>query len=299
MWRTVFVTKGEQISVRDGSLAVKGEDENLIPVEDIYSVIIESIQTSVTVKAINALTESGAAIVTCDDKHMPCSLTLPLNTHYRSYSVLKAQIEMPEELKAALWKKIIRAKIINQAKVLAFSFRNISVRDKLFEFADEVTDGDVTNREGLAAKMFFRELYGSEFIRMADDAINSALNYGYAILRSAVSKSLVSYGFNCALGIHHIGEFNPYNLSDDLMEPFRPLVDYWTDINHLDLLDSLTLENKRGLINLLNRDVLFDKKKTKVRYAIDLMAKSLASCIEKGGDEYLLLPEIIRIESED
>lgn len=294
MWRTVFVTKGGRLSTKDNHLIVKSqEQENIIPLEDIYSVIIESAETEFTTKAVNALTQAGIQIVICNDKHMPCSLTLPLNSHYRAYSVLHKQINLPQSLKAALWKQIVIGKIQNQEKVLKLSRASKTVREKLIQFSSEVIEDDSTNREGLAAKMFFRALYGSSFIRMADDAINAALNYGYAILRSAVSKSLVGYGFNCALGIHHIGEYNPYNLSDDFMEPFRPLVDYWVDLNHLDLLDELTVSNKIGLIGIINQSVICNNKKMKVRNAINIMIKSFVSCIENGVSDELLLPEII------
>lgn len=294
MWRTLLVTNGSRLSTRDKRLIVKAEEQEFyVPLEDIYAVVVESLQTEITASTIIALVTAGAHIVICDEKHLPCSLTLPLNTHFHASNVLKQQIELPRQIKAALWKEIVKAKIRNQEKVLRFTGRSKTVRDKLLQYAQEVEDDDVSNREGLSAKMFFRELYGSEFVRKADNAINSALNYGYAILRSAVSKSLVSYGFNCALGIHHMGEFNAYNLSDDFMEPFRPIVDYWVDANHTDLCEDLTMNNKLGLINLLNQCALCGGKKVKIRYAISLLVKSFVSCIENSVADGLLLPEII------
>ena len=298
MWRTVFITAGEKVSLKDNFLAVETEQENLIPIEDIYAVVAESAQTLITVKAINALTQAGAHIVLCDDKHLPCSLTLPLNNHYRAFAVLKKQLAIPDALKDALWQTVIKAKILNQQKVLAYAHRSENVRERMRGFADEVAAGDPTNREGLAAKMFFRELYGCDFIRMADDSINSALNYGYAILRSAVSKSLTAYGYNCAFGIHHIGEYNPYNLSDDFMEPFRPLVDCWTDLNHNDLMGELTRSNKTGLIGLLNATVRSGGKRVKTRNAIDLMIKSFTTCLNDGVADALVLPEVLPLENE-
>ncbi len=294
MWRTVLITKGGRISTRDNQLIIKTHEyENVIPLEDIYSIVIESLRTEFTANAVNALTTAGVHIIICNDKHLPNSLALPLNTHYRAYNVLKKQIELPKEIKSVLWKEIIKSKIINQKRVLQFTGKSKNVMNKLMQFSQEVLNDDTSNREGLSAKMFFRELYGSEFVRMADDSINSALNYGYAILRSAVSKSLVAYGFNCALGIHHINEYNAFNLSDDFMEPYRPIVDFWVDTNRTDLCGNLTMDNKLGLINLINQCVLCDGKRVKVRYSIDLLVKSLVSCIENGVADGLLLPEII------
>lgn len=114
------------------------------------------------------------------------------------------------------------------------------VCERMQQLAQEVLSGDTGNREGIAAKMFFRNFYGCDFIRFENDIINIALNYGYAVIRSSVARSLCAYGYNCALGIHHINEANPFNLADDLMEPLRPLADIWVWQNNEDLVDTLT-----------------------------------------------------------
>lgn len=232
MWRTLIITQGEKISVKDNWLIVETpESSNKIPVSDLYSIVVDNRQTYLTVAAITRLTNEGVHIIYCDEKHNPVSVIMPLNTHYRPLNVLKKQLALSQGFKDVMWQEIIKAKIENQAEVLKLQNCSMDVYRHLHKFIKEVTVGDKTNREGLSAKMFFRALYGSEFVRMADDVINAALNYGYAIIRSAVSKTLVAYGYNCVLGIHHISETNPFNLAEDLMEPLRPIVDLWVDNN--------------------------------------------------------------------
>ena len=141
--------------------------------------------------------------------------------------------------------------------------------------------------------MFFRNLYGTNFIRFSDDDTNAILNYGYAIIRSGVAKSLVAHGFNCVIGVHHISETNEFNLADDFMEPLRPLVDEWIAKNPDSLSEGLTKFVKNELVGLVNSEVLFDGKKMKVRYAIDSMVKSFVTALETQNPNRLVLPEIL------
>lgn len=159
---------------------------------------------------------------------------------------------------------------------------------------DEVEDGDIGNREGIGAKWYFRSLFGSSFLRYSDDGINKALNYGYSIIRSAVTKTLTAYGYNSVLGIHHINESNPFNLADDLMEPLRPLVDIWVDQNHEELLIDLTKQQRKELINLVNHTMLCDGKKMRVRNAIDKYISSFTSAIEAGNVGKIHFPILVR-----
>lgn len=298
MWRTVIISQGEKLGLRNNRLVVNGDKEVEIPIEDLYSVLIDNQQTFITVGVMTAMTDAGVHVILCNEKHIPVTLILPLNTHYRAYNVLKKQLALEDEFKKIIWQKIIQAKIVNQAQVLKIAGCSKGVIDHLLKYREEVTLGDLRNREGLAAKMFFRELYGSEFIRLEDDVINYALNYGYAIIRSAVSKTLTAYGYNCALGIHHIGDYNPYNLADDMMEPLRPIVDLWVDKNRDDLLDELTRKNRLELIGLVNCYVMCDNKKTRLRYAVDKYTNSFTTCLDKRDPDKLKIPVIIGLEKD-
>lgn len=293
MWRSLIINTAERVTLKGNWLIVETEAvEERIPVEELYSVVIDNPLTTLSVGAINALTENNVHILYCGEKHLPESIVLPYNTHYSPLTVVKKQLEWDEAFCNKMWEKIVKAKIRNQAAVLKMCDRSKNVTAMLLKFADEVEPGDPANREGLAAKMFFRELYGSDFIRMYDDVINSALNYGYAIIRSSVAKTLCAYGFNPVIGIHHISGQNPFNLADDLMEPIRPLVDMWVDINHNDLIDTLTRDNRKKLVNLVNEVMEFDNKNMKVRNAIDKYISNFTGCVNAKSTEKFCIPQI-------
>ena len=297
MFRTVTVYRGERISARQGWMVVTSEDgEQKLPIEDLYSVIVDNQQTVLTAASITQLTASGAHILICNEKHLPCTLILPHNTHYHPLTVIRSQIALPQDIQNRLWDRIIRAKIENQALALKYCRGDGKIVARLRELAQEVADGDAGNREGIAAKLFFRAMYGAEFIRMQDDAVNAALNYGYTVLRSAVAKTLTAYGYNCVLGIHHINESNSFNLADDMMEPLRPLVDLWVCENSEDLVDTLSKQQRNELAALVNGIVLWNAKRMRVRNAIDKYVSSLTTAIRRLKPEECIIPVIVRQE---
>ncbi|MEG2203169.1 MAG: type II CRISPR-associated endonuclease Cas1 [Christensenellaceae bacterium] len=292
MWRTVVVNDSDRISIQNNWLLIEGEQVARVPLDELYSIVVDNPKTLLSVGAINAMTQQGVHIIYCNEKHLPVSVILPHNMHYRPLNVLKKQLSLKKQFKDEIWQKITCAKIENQSQVLKMCGCKRETVERLLEYSKDVRIGDVTNREGLAAKMFFREMFGSNFIRMNDDGINSALNYGYAIIRSAFAKTLASYGYNSVIGLHHISETNAFNLADDLMEPLRPIVDLWIDENNDDLDKELTRDNRRKLVNLINETVRIDNKMTKVRYAIDKYVSSLSTAIEKSSVNALKLPYI-------
>jgi CRISPR-associated protein Cas1 len=302
MWKTVIVDKGERITLDSGWLVVSvAEREAKLPIEDVYSVVVDNKAAVLSVSVINALTASGAHIIVCDDKHFPASVILPNNTHYRPVTVLNNQLSISTELKSALWQRIVKSKIENQYRVLKLCGVKAEKQQSVFELIEKVQPGDPRNYEAVAARRYFPALFGAAFRRSDEDVANYALNYGYAILRSAMAKALCGYGFNCALGIHHMGETNAFNLADDLMEPFRPIVDLWTDESMDMLYNELTAQNRRELIDLVNRVVVIDGKRMRIRYAIDRCAASLATAITRNDPNALLLPQIVPLsfEAED
>lgn len=257
-------------------MVVSSDDgEQKLPIEDLYCIVVDNQQTVLTTAALTQLTASGAHILLCNEKHLPATVILPQNIHYHPLTVIRRQIALPEDVRDALWDKIINAKITNQALVLKYC-------------------GGEGNREGIAARMFFRGLYGIEFVRMYDDAINAALNYGYTVIRSAVAKTLAAYGYNCVLGLHHINESNAFNLADDIMEPLRPLVDLWVSDHHEELVDELTKQQRNELAALVNAVVLWDGKRMRVRNAIDKYVSSLTTAITQLSPKQLKIPTVIR-----
>ncbi len=294
MWRTIIVTSGERLNIKDNWLIVSnGDKENRIPVGDIYSVVIENRAAMLSVSVLTTLTQAGAHIIFCDEKHLPVTSAFSLNTHYRPFNVIKKQIEMPCELKDLLWQKIVKSKIFNQYLCLKYRGVDKNRSNEIYELSKKVKSGDTTNREAVAARKYFTYLFGVTFRRSDEDVTNAALNYGYAIIRSCVAKTLAGFGFNGTVGIHHINEANPFNLADDIMEPLRPVVDMWTDENCEMLFETLTYQNRRDLIDLPNQIILQNEKRMKIRYAIEMYVKSLASAVNKNDAELLEVPRLI------
>lgn len=297
MWRTVIVTAGEKLNIKNNWLVVtSSKGENRVPVDDIYSLVIENRAAMLSVSVITTLTQAGADIIFCDESHLPVTSALSLNNHYRPLNVIKKQINMDDTFRGLLWQKIVKAKIENQYLCLKYCNVVNEKSQELLDIIPKVKQGDISNREAVAAKKYFASLFGSTFRRADDDITNSALNYGYAIIRSAVAKTLAAYGFNGALGIHHINETNPFNLADDIMEPLRPVVDMWTDNNCDNLFGSLTYENRVDLIDLPNQVILINNKKYRIRYAIDMYVKSLVTAIESNNTELLSIPKLVKFE---
>ncbi len=298
MWRTVFISSGQKMRLENKHLIVEGLDKSIsVPIDDLYSVVLENPKMSLSAYLIDALSSNNIHVVLCNDKHMPSSIILPLNNHYRILNVLRKQMALNKDFKDNLWKKVIRSKINNQALVLRLLTVDEKVVNHLDKYAEEIQDGDISNREGLAAKMFFRSIYGANFIRFADGTINDALNYGYAIIRSAITRTLVSYGFNCVLGIHHVGETNPFNLTDDLMEPFRPLIDYWVVLHNDELVESLSRNNRAELVGIVNKNIMIDNKRSRIRYAIDRYIRSFVTAIEQDNTERMIFPIVVSWET--
>ncbi|MCQ2531085.1 MAG: type II CRISPR-associated endonuclease Cas1 [Saccharofermentans sp.] len=295
MWRSVIVYNGEKISVESESLVISMENgiTKKIPLEDLYCVVIDNRMLTITVPAMTAFAKYKVHVVFTDEHHLPVAMSYPINNNYRSYGILKKQLSMTRDFKGEIWKLITTAKIYNQATTLENVWCDREIVSKMKKYASEVEPDDLGCREAIAAKLFFRNMYGSSFVRFEDDAINIVLNYGYAIIRSAVAKSLVAHGFNCVMGVHHISETNEFNLADDFMEPLRPMVDHWVEANMDFIEEGLSKTVKNELVNLVNQEMLFDGKKMKVRYAIDSMIKTFVSAVENGVPEKLVLPEVI------
>ena len=294
MWRTVIISSGERLNIKDNWLIVYSQKgETKVPVDDLYSVVIENRSAMLSVSVLTTLTQAGTHIIFCDANHLPTTISLPLNNHYRPYSVVKKQIEMSQVFRDCLWQKIVVQKIKNQSLCLKYVGVETKRYKEIEDISLKVKVGDITNREAVAAKKYFPYLFGVTFRRSDDDITNSALNYGYAIIRSSVAKTLASYGFNGAIGLHHISETNPFNLADDIMEPLRPIVDMWVDQECENLFETLTYHNRRDLIDLPNQIICMNNKKMKIRYAIYIYVKSLVSAINKNKVELLEIPMLI------
>lgn len=292
-FRSVIISNPANLSLKNNNLIITNEDEFQIPVEDISVLLIESPAVKITARLISKLSEYSVATIICDDKHLPSSIVLPLNLHYKTFKVLKDQLSQSAAFTKRIWQSIIKQKLKNQGLCLEIA-KNDGYKF-LYKLSQDVESGDKGNREAIGAKYYFKSLFGEKFNRNDVNGINSALNYGYTIIRSAVARSLVMYGFNTSLGVFHCNELNSYNLADDFMEPFRPIVDLWVYKN-INMDDDLTKENRIALVDLINYDCIIEGKNHSILNAIDKMVASYTTACNKKDYRLIKLPEIKDIE---
>ncbi len=259
--RTLVFSCPMNLKLRSRQLVLTYKDdpdnEHTVPIEDIAVVVLENQRTSISIPLLNALVADNVQVIFCNDHMLPHSMLLGFDTNNTQGETLRNQIAAGVVLKKQLWKQIVEAKIRNQSRLLDKIGCNGAV---LRPYYSNVKSGDSDNREGIAARIYFQELFGQDFVRdRTQTGINSLLNYGYTILRAAVARALVSSGLFPAIGIFHHNRSNPFPLADDVMEPFRPYVD---EIVH-DLAmrgeTNLTKEVKGELISVLYVDSIYTK----------------------------------------
>lgn len=295
-YRQVVIRKCYKLRTKDNQLVIEKEKEiKKVPLEDINYILLEDNTCTITGKLISELGNFGICLITCDDKHEPSTIMYPYNHHYKQLEVLEQQLVITEILKEKLWQEIIKAKIKNQIITLERTTKDEKTIKKLYEYYDEVELHDKTNREGLAAKIYFRSLYGSEFIRFYDDAINAALNYAYTIIKSAITRLLAVYGINTYLGIKHKSKTNNFNLCYDLIEPYRAIIDEYIYEYKDSITYPLSSEFRTKLVNLLNKEIICENKKCTIEYSIELLVKSYIKSI-KNNRVVLSFPKIVTYE---
>lgn len=212
------------------SIEQEGEEVGRVPIEDVAVLVLESHGIALTHELLNALVAANAAVVFCDEKHLPHSALVPFSGNALHARTVREQAECSQPKKKQIWKQVVEAKICAQAATLdvcrSDDRKATTTATVLRNMAKSVRSGDPDNIEAHAAAEYFPALFGPEFTRERDlPGTNAALNYGYAIMRAMVARSLVVAGLHPALGVHHRGPFNPYNLADDAIEPLRPLID--------------------------------------------------------------------------
>lgn len=290
--RTLFISTPYHLSVKNKQLIVTPKTDlpgKSVPIEDIGFIVMEHPQISFTLKLMEELTENNVAVVFCDSKHMPSSMTLPLDAHHIQNELFSAQINATEPLKKNLWKQTIEMKIGNQARLLDKLKKNST---RLKTLAKSVKSGDNDNREGFAARLYWTTLLGSNFIRdRYGDAPNPFLNYGYILLRSAVARALSGSGLLATLGIHHHNRYNAFCLADDIMEPYRPYVDEIVFTMNEIWPDSIMLEkeHKAKLLELMTTDVRIGENRRPLMVALSQTTASLARCFN-GETRKIIYP---------
>ena len=295
--RTLYFGNSAYLSLRNNQLVVKkqGEEEKTVPIEDVGFIVLDNPQITITNALLETLIENNCAIINCGKTHLPVGLLLPLAGNTLQSEKFQVQIEASLPLKKQLWQQTVQQKILNQAKVLQQS-RGIETKNML-TWASDVRSGDIDNREAVAAAYYWKETFPDipYFTRDRNGVPpNNMLNYGYAILRGIVARALVASGLLPTFGIHHHNRYNSYCLADDIMEPYRPIVDKLI-ISIIRKNESyprnLTKDIKADLLRIPVVDVIIDGRRSPLMNAVAMTTASLAKCFE-GELRKVLYPEV-------
>ncbi|WP_428023255.1 type II CRISPR-associated endonuclease Cas1 [Arcobacter sp.] len=276
----LYVKNKSYLSYKHNLISVKIDDyETTVCFDDIDTIIIENQQSTITSALLSQLSKANINVIFCDEKFMPSSILLGINKNSRTTKIQKSQIEVSKPKLNQIWKNIITHKVSNQSKVLKKLHKNSDYLDSLIP---RIKSNDKDNIEATAAAYYFKELFGKEFSRNDPENINNAvLNFGYAIFRSSICRYLITYGLNPAFGIHHSSELNAFNLADDLIEPFRPIVDNYV-VRNIKKEMELNSKIKIELLKLLDEAVFYDGKKIMVSNCMKAIVANYQSiCLSK------------------
>ena len=276
--KSLLLENKASISTKNLQLVIKTEArESTIPIEDIGYIVIDHPEIFLSIPALNLLIDNNTAVIICNTNHLPNGMFLNLNSHHIQQEIFKNQINASAPLKKQLWQQTIIEKITNQGILL----QNITSKTNNFEFlASKVLSGDTSNMEGVAANFYWKSFFEHNFKRERfGDYPNNFLNYGYAILRAATARALSGSGLLNTLGIHHKSKYNAFALADDIMEPFRPIVDEKVaEIMQNYTEQELNTAIKAELLQILTRTVYFKEEKSPLMVALQKTASSLQQC---------------------
>ena len=289
-----FSTPGTRLSVSHRQLVVERPDLPKVtrPIEDMGVVIVDDVRATYTHAVFLALLEAGATVMVSGRDHLPMGMMLPINAHHVQTQRHRAQIEAKVPVRKRIWQALVRAKIGQQAAVL----RHFTGSESGLEpMARRVRSGDPENLEAQAAQRYWPRLFDKSFRRDRDaDGVNALLNYGYAVVRAATARAIVAVGLIPSLGVHHRHRGNPFCLADDLLEPYRPYVDWRVRLLLEDGSDSVPNLAERStrtvLLSLLNETVGLGGRSEPLLLALHTSAASLSRALT-GGDRILALPQ--------
>lgn len=290
VWRSVMISRPAKLRREHYSLAIEQEETAFVPFEDIAVIVLNHREITLTHPVLSACAEYGIGLYATGSNHQPSGVFLPFLPHSRTTRMMRKQLNIARPLAKQVWASVVRRKIENQAACLKLCGKK--GMDRLESYARRVRSGDGDNLEGQAAAFYFAQLFGQSFHRAEEIWTNAALDYGYAVLRGAIARGLVAHGLHPTVGLFHDSEQNAFNLADDLIEPFRPIVDLHVAKHPAMTEGNLIPEDKSALVALLNVDVAMPQGRTSALSAIEYAVESLVRVFEEGSNE-LELPVLI------
>lgn len=294
--RSIYIGNPAYLKLKDEQMHILCPETKVakgkVPVEDLGLLMLDHFQITISHQLIQKMMGNNVVVISCDAHHLPHGIMLPLHGHTEHSDRIKDQLEASEPLKKQLWKQTIECKIENQKEVLR---RLGNYYEPMIDYQNNVKSGDITNMEGIAAQHYWKYLISLDFLRQRyGGSPNQFFNFGYAVLRSIVARAIVETGLLPVLGIFHKNKYNPYCLADDLMEPYRPFVDWlvmdW--LNKNTATEELTKEFKAHILQIATKDVLIDQKKRPLLIAVKTTAVSLYKCYT-GEKRLISYPELI------
>ena len=294
--RSIYIGSPAYLKLKDEQMYIMEPSSNQmkgkVSVEDLGLLMLDHFQITISHQLIQKMMGNNVVVVSCDAHHLPHGIMLPLYGHTEHSDRIKDQLQASEPLKKQLWKQTVECKIENQKEVLR---RLGNYYEPMMNYQNNVKSGDSTNMEGIAAQHYWKYLISLDFLRQRfGESPNQFFNFGYAVLRSIVARSIVETGLLPVLGIFHKNKYNPYCLADDLMEPYRPFVDWlvmdWLTKNPE--IKELTKEFKAHLLQVATKDVWIDGKKRPLLVAVKTTASSLYKCY-KGEKRLISYPELV------
>jgi CRISP-associated protein Cas1 len=287
-WRTVCITKRCKLEYRMGYLVIRDDEIQRIHMDEIALLMVENTAISLTASLLNEMNKKKVKVIFCDEQHNPSFELVSYHGSHNSSKCIRDQIAWESETKAAIWQMIIRDKITNQANVLKAHELN-GESDLLNNYVNQIEPGDVSNREGHAAKVYFNALFGKNFSRDKACLINAMLDYGYSLLLASFNREVHALGRLTQLGIWHDNTFNFFNLSSDLMEAFRPLIDRYvlSEFDDLSSEEQLSKDHKHALLKVFECNVVVNDSSYKLPNAIRIYTQKIIQSLDESTLDYM------------
>jgi CRISP-associated protein Cas1 len=292
VWRSVIISQPAKLKREHFALVVEQEQSARVPFEDIAVIVLNNREITLTHPVLSACAEYGIGLYATGDNHQPSGVFLPFQSHSRATRMLRLQLDLDKPTGKRAWAAIVQAKINNQA--FCMKTLNAGDHERLASYSRRVRSGDTGNMEAQAAAYYFPQIMGRSFHRSQEVWANAALDYGYAVMRGACARALVAHGMLPTLGLFHSSEQNAFNLADDLIEPYRAIVDLHVATSRkTDELVELSPADKVALVGLLNVDVAMPRGVMSVLASVEQAAESLARLYDGGNEQVLEMPRLI------